>query len=91
MADHMHDTEYHAIVRRLIHCNPDDLANIIARVIHDRDMHLRERYDIGSFTIPGCNGDTCDGEAHHTPGHIGVPDRICTVTINYADKDWWVE
>lgn len=82
--DMMRAPEYDAIVQKLVAAHPEDLVNIISRVIHDRtDMtgSADREFSYGEIIVPGCPGEQNCAIDEMGQEHPEYPDRLFTVEI----------
>lgn len=82
--DMMRAPEYDAIIKALVEAHPEDLVNIISRVIHDRtDMTGPDNreFSYGEIIVPGCPGANNCGIDEMGQEHIEYPDRLFTFEI----------
>lgn len=85
MNDLMTLDAYNDAIKILTECHPEDLVNILSRVLHDRDdvSSPKDReFRQGSFVVPGCPGERDCPDAGHTPDHLAVDDRTVVVQID---------
>ena len=83
---------YFDLCDRLIAAHPEDLINIISRVLEQRaDVeHIRTEPEAGSgttsietgqFKVPGCPGQADCTDPMHADGHLVIADRLFTVAV----------
>jgi hypothetical protein len=83
--DMMNMAEYDAIIKVLVEAHPEDLVNIISRVIHDRTNMTGpddREFSVGQFIVPGCPGEQNCATDEMVQEHPVTPDRRITVTID---------
>lgn len=83
---------YFDLCDRLIAAHPEDLINIISRVLEQRaDVeHIRTEPEAGSgttsietgqFKVPGCPGARDCTDPMHADGHLVIADRLFSIAI----------
>jgi hypothetical protein len=87
---------YDSLVDALTQAHPEDLINIISRVLMERDDVSKDLVRADEvptdepeeyrFIVPGCPGDAdCPPGEAHEQGHPGVPNRLFTIQIDQAE------
>jgi hypothetical protein len=88
---------YMDLCDRLIAAHPEDLINVISRVLEQRaDVnHIRTQPDTGSptvsietgqFWVYGCPGQVDCTDPHHVEGHMKIRDRLFSIAIRATEN-----
>lgn len=85
----MDEAAYQAAIKALTECHPEDLTNIISRVIHDRTdvtSPSGQEYSTGNYLLPGCPGESDCTDTGHDEGHLPVNTRRVTLAFTAFDE-----
>lgn len=88
---------YMDLCDRLIAAHPEDLINVISRVLEQRSdvNHIRTQPDTGSptvsietgqFWVYGCPGQVDCTDPHHVEGHMKIRDRLFSIAIRATEN-----
>jgi hypothetical protein len=88
---------YMELCDRLIAAHPEDLINVISRVLEQRaDVeHIRTQPEPGSSTVSietgrvwvyGCPGQADCLDPHHVEGHMKIRDRLFTIAMRATEN-----
>lgn len=92
----MNGQTYFRLCDELIAAHPEDLINIISRVLEQRaDVeHIRTQpvphslttsIETGQFTVPGCPGKADCLDPMHADGHLKIRDRKFTIAMRGSE------
>jgi hypothetical protein len=95
----MNGQTYEDLCQRLIAAHPEDLINVISRVLEQRaDVeHIRTEPEPGSgttsietgqFRVPGCPGRVDCTDPHHIEGHLAIVDRLFSIAIRGTEAEY---
>jgi hypothetical protein len=95
----MNGQTYEDLCQRLIAAHPEDLINVISRVLEKRAdvSHLRTEpepdspttwMETAQFRVPGCPGKVDCTDEFHVDGHLAMADRIFTVAIRGTEAEY---